>query len=188
MSPVAPSLVAYSPLVPALIAAGPKRRSPAERGAQWVGDDASTSAARERRLFVIEDNAGDVDLVREALDALPFNVDVSAAHDGEQAVTKLRELAQRGTVPHVIFLDLNLPRMSGQEVLAQLKMDPVLRGVPVVVLTSSSAEKDRDELYALHADEFVTKPSDVYAYFSTIQATVRRWLECPGRAKRRPLC
>jgi CheY-like chemotaxis protein len=168
-----------------LAAASPPRRGSKPRTRE-VGDHHRASAAAERRLFLIEDNPGDVDLVRQALSALPYPVRVVAAGDGNEAIAELRQAAQRGSVPDVIFLDLNLPGLSGHAVLAWLKSDPSLRDVPVVVLTSSSAKNDNDRSYELGANDFVTKPLDVYNYFSALQATARLWFESPGVAKRPP--
>jgi two-component system, chemotaxis family, response regulator Rcp1 len=164
--------------LPVLLASEPHGRPPVKersRGSDPVRDGGDA----DRQLFLIEDNAADVELVREALGGLPFAVGVSTAGDGEQALDILRDAANRGALPNVIFLDLNLPRMNGLEVLAQLKRHPVLRGVPVVVLTSSSAAKDTDPSHALRADEFVTKPIDVDEYFATVRATALHWF---GRA------
>ncbi len=174
------------PPIPALIAAGSLRRRASNPGTREVGVHDRASAAAERRLFLIEDNPGDVDLVRQALGALPYPVRIDAAGDGIEAVAKLRQAAQRGTVPDAIFLDLNLPGMSGHAVLAWLKSVPSLRGVPVVVLTSSSAKTDNDRSHEFGANDFVTKLLDVYEYFSALQATARVWLESPGLAKRPP--
>lgn len=177
MPSVALPLGCRLPPLPALIAAGPPGPRSSKPSARGGGECASTRAGAERRVFLVEDNAADVDLVRDALAALPFKVDVSAAYDGEQALVALREAAQRGILPDVIFLDLNLPRMSGHEVLAQLNTVSALRDVPVVVLTSSSADDESGRTSAVHADEFVTKPMDVNEHFRVIQATARRWLQ-----------
>jgi two-component system, chemotaxis family, response regulator Rcp1 len=158
----------------ALLAAAALGRGSSKRGAREAS--ACDTGCGTPRLFLVEDNAADVDLVRDALSALPFKVDVSSAIDGEEALVVLREAAQRGVLPDVIFLDLNLPRMSGHAVLAQLRTIPALRDVPVVVLTSSSASAESDGSSALHADDFVTKPMDVYEYFRVVQAAARRWL------------
>jgi two-component system, chemotaxis family, response regulator Rcp1 len=171
------SLPLHSDLVPwpALLAPEPPGCRSATRGS---GDSRSDRDTRDtgRQLFLVEDNPADVDLVREALGALPFAVGVSTATDGEQALELLRESADRGVLPNLIFLDLNLPRMDGLDVLAQLKMHPALRDVPVVVLTSSSAARDCDRSRALHADDFVKKPLDVDDYFATVRSAARRWL------------
>jgi CheY-like chemotaxis protein len=164
-----------------MVLANHTRRPSEAPGERDGSEEAAAEKPTARRLFLVEDNAADVDLVREALGALPFQVDVSTAEDGEKALAALHAAARRGAVPDVILLDLNLPRMSGHDVLARLKTDPALCGVPVVVLTSSSAVRDSDGARALRADGFVTKPIDVNEYFRTIQATARRWLR-PGRA------
>jgi CheY-like chemotaxis protein len=160
--------------LPVLFASEPPRRRPAKSSGGAGGPDHDCSDT-DRQLFLVEDNAGDVDLVREALSGLPFAVGVSTASDGEEALKLLRDAADCGALPNVIFLDLNLPRMNGLEVLAQLKTHPALRDVPVVVLTSSSAAKDANRSHALRADEFVTKPTDVHEFFAAVRTTARRW-------------
>jgi two-component system, chemotaxis family, response regulator Rcp1 len=128
--------------------------------------------------MLIEDNAGDVDLTREAIADLPFDVDLLATHDGEQALADLRQAARRGGLPHAIFLDLNLPGMTGHQVLEQLRADPALRDIPVVVITSSAAEKEVWHQNRLRCDDFFTKPLDLDEYLRLITTAARRWL--PG--------
>ena len=95
-------------------------------------------------ILIVEDNPGDVRLVREALKACASSHRLQVARDGEEALAMLRRQPphQGSSRPNLVLLDLNLPRMDGRELLAQLKHDPELRRIPVVVLTTSGAERD----------------------------------------------
>jgi chemotaxis family two-component system response regulator Rcp1 len=161
--------------LPAFLASPPGRSFTPD--AHRVGEGERADAGAERRLLLVEDNPADADLVVEALGGLPYPVHVSTALDGEHALAALQEAARSGALPDLVLLDLNLPRMSGHEVLAQVKTDPALCDVPVVVLTSSSAVQDSDAARALRAEGFVTKPLELEEYLRTIQATARRWLQ-----------
>jgi CheY-like chemotaxis protein len=107
------------------------------------------------RLLVVEDNPTDVMLLQEALRAAGHRHEPHIARDGEEAMTHLRGPTKR---PDLVLLDLNLPRKNGREVLAEVKADPALRSIPVIVLTSSGARPDIDFAYAHHANAYVRKP------------------------------
>jgi two-component system, chemotaxis family, response regulator Rcp1 len=113
-------------------------------------------------VLLVEDDPGDVVIAEEALRASSLNSRLSVVHDGVEALAYLRREngysdAER---PDLILLDLNLPRKTGHEVLAEVKADPELRRIPVVVLTTSGAEEDVARAYDSHANVFVTKPVD----------------------------
>ena len=128
------------------------------------------------RVLLVEDNPGDVDLVEEALRGLPC--ELSVARDGVVALEVLRGVQASGArTPELILLDLNLPRVDGREVLAAVKGDPALQHIPVVVLSSSRAERDLLDTYRMHANCFVTKPVDLERFLSSVAAVVRFWLE-----------
>jgi len=119
---------------------------------------------QDRRLNVllVEDDPGDVLIAREAMAAGHLSTELEVVTDGVEAIAYLRREngfkdARR---PDLILLDLNLPRMSGHEVLAEVKKDPVLRRIPVVVLTTSQAHEDIAKSYDLHASVHVSKPVD----------------------------
>ncbi len=113
-------------------------------------------------ILVIEDNPGDVDLIREALKDHGVEAPVLALHDGAQACDLFDEMdAFRGGCPSLVILDLNLPKMTGLEVLERIRRSPRCGSLPVVVLTSSSAERDRAESIRLGADRFLSKPSSL---------------------------
>jgi chemotaxis family two-component system response regulator Rcp1 len=130
------------------------------------------------RMLHIEDNAGDVRLVAEALHEANIEVQVDVVPDGSQAMAFLRREGQFAAAPrpNLILLDLNLPRKGGREVLSELKSDPALRAIPVVVLTTSTAPLDIAEAYDLHANCYVTKPVDLEALFEAISAIGKFWL------------
>lgn len=120
-------------------------------------------------ILLVEDNPGDVRLTREALRGGKVVINLRIATDGFEALAYLRRQGDYSEAlqPDLILLDLNLPRKDGREVLAEIKEDPELRQIPVVVMTSSSAEQDVRRSYELHANSYVTKPAD-FARFVTI--------------------
>lgn len=124
-------------------------------------------------VLLVEDNAGDIRLIKEALNDAKIHVHITVAHDGVEALALLRR--EENPVPDLILLDLNLPRMSGHDVLAAIKQDERLRRVPVVIVTSSKADKDIAASYDLHANCFVTKPVDLDQFFNVVQAIREFW-------------
>src|SRR5262245_7160074 len=132
---------------------------------------------RPIEILLIEDNSGDVVLIREALGA-GARTNLSVARDGESALRRLRQLGDvtNAVRPDLILLDLNLPRLSGREVLAAIKSDARLRRIPVVVLTSSQAEQDVADSYELHANCYVCKPLDLNEFVKAIRAVEEFWL------------
>jgi CheY-like chemotaxis protein len=136
------------------------------------------SEAKPFQIFLVEDNPGDVDLIAEALAGLDLATRLSVASNGVEALARLRCTGGRGEDPRpdLMFLDLNVPRKDGREVLAELKADLELRLIPVVVLTSSEAERDLRNAYGLHANCLVTKPVDLEEFLSCVQTTARFWL------------
>jgi two-component system response regulator len=120
-------------------------------------------------VLLVEDDPGDVVIAREALRAGRLESRLSVVSDGVEAMSYLRREAGYADVerPDLILLDLNLPRKSGHEVLAEVKADPGLRRIPVVVLSTSSAIEDVDLSYELYANVFVTKPVD-FDHFTAV--------------------
>ena len=138
----------------------------------------STEILSPIEILMFEDNPGDVELAREALTEASARKNLTVAEDGEQGLSLLRregryENAQR---PDLILLDLNLPTINGREVLAEIKSDPELRRIPVVILTSSEDENDVQETYNLHANAYVVKPVDLDKYMQVIKAVEGFWL------------
>jgi chemotaxis family two-component system response regulator Rcp1 len=114
-------------------------------------------------ILLVEDNPGDARLTREAMAHSSMPSTIYDVRDGEQALAFLRRQAPFASAPtpQLVLLDLNLPRRDGREVLEDMKRDPALQHIPVVVLTSSEAEEDILRSYRLHANCFVTKPVDL---------------------------
>ncbi len=113
-------------------------------------------------VLLVEDDPGDVMIAQEALAAGRLNTDLHVVTDGVEAMSYLKkeEGYADAARPDLILLDLNLPRKSGHEVLAEVKQDPALRRIPVVVLTTSQAQEDIAKSYDLHASVHVSKPVD----------------------------
>src|SRR6266536_2250958 len=134
---------------------------------------------RPAEVLLVEDNPSDVALTRHLFGAVALPVNLSVAYDGEEAVALLRRRADGGDgdCPDLVLLDLNLPRMSGLEVLGELKADERLQRIPVIVLTTSSAEQDVRSAYSRHANAYVTKPVDLDQFIHVIGAIEQCWLD-----------
>lgn len=126
-------------------------------------------------ILLVEDSPGDVRLTREALDDSQHPYRLSVATDGLKALEFLRGKGSRDRRPDIILLDWNLPRMDGKEVLAEIKCDPELRSIPVVVLTTSQAQADIARAYELQANCFISKPVDVLQFFRIINDVENFW-------------
>jgi len=129
------------------------------------------SEARPVEILLVEDDEGDVLLTTEALEATEFTNNMHVARNGEEALRFLRREGGHADAPRpdIVLLDLNLPRVDGREVLAQVKADDDLRRIPIVVLTTSEAEEDILRSYDLHANAYVTKPVDFDRFLQVIQ-------------------
>jgi CheY-like chemotaxis protein len=134
-------------------------------------------SSRPFAILLVEDNPGDVRLAMEALRDGKVPKRIHVAEDGVAALDYLWSEAGRAEPPDLILLDLNLPKRSGHEVLAEVRADDRLRATPVIVFTSSAAEPDVRQSYALQANCYITKPSG----FSELSAAIRRiesfWLQ-----------
>jgi CheY-like chemotaxis protein len=138
-------------------------------------------------ILLVEDNPGDVRLTREVLKEGRIHNTLNVASDGVEALDFLH---RRGVYADrkpqdLILLDLNLPKMNGREVLAAIKKDPGLKHIPVVVLTTSSAEEDVLSAYDLHANCYITKPVDLDQFVKVVQSIEDFWLSIvrlPGDA------
>ena len=129
-------------------------------------------------ILLVEDNPGDVDLTREALEIGKLNNILHVVDDGEEAMAFLRREGQyaKTSRPDLVLLDLNLPRKNGREVLAEIKSDENLKRIPVVILTTSKAEEDILKTYNLHANCYVTKPIDLDQFSKVVHAIEEFWL------------
>jgi two-component system, chemotaxis family, response regulator Rcp1 len=129
-------------------------------------------------ILLVEDSPGDVRLMQEALrDAKVIN-NLAVVKDGVEALDFLRQKGQFSSAarPDVILLDLNLPRKDGREVLAEIKQDPDLKRIPVVVVTTSREEQDVLKSYNLHANCYVTKPVDLEQFVAVVKSIENFWL------------
>jgi len=133
----------------------------------------------EVEILLIEDNPGDTDLVLEALSNNKVKNKVHTVDDGEKA---LDFLYKRGAyidapTPDLVFLDLNLPKVSGKEILQDIKANENLRDIPVVVLSSSQADKDVAQSYNLRANAYVVKPVDLNQFLTVVQEIEHFWID-----------
>jgi two-component system, chemotaxis family, response regulator Rcp1 len=138
----------------------------------------SSSLARPIQILLVEDSPSDVAMTAAALgDGRIANV-IHVVDDGEKAMAFLRQEGEYAGVPRpdLVLLDLNLPRKDGREVLAEVKSDPVLRRIPIVVLTTSAAEADILRAYDLHANSYVTKPVGFDNFFDAIRGIENFWM------------
>lgn len=133
-------------------------------------------------IMVVDDAAGDVQLVKLAVAEAPYSCAVTAAGNGREALDLLRD---EGTParPDLILLDLNMPQMNGKETLKELKADPQLATIPVVVLSTSAVERDVTASYALGASGYITKPMDMDEFFQAVRRVEEYWFD----TVRRPL-
>jgi two-component system, chemotaxis family, response regulator Rcp1 len=138
------------------------------------------NAARSGRpveILLVEDNPGDVDLTRETLQDCKLLNHMNVVGNGVEAMAYLRRQGKytEATRPDLILLDLNLPKKDGREVLAEVKADDQLRRIPVVVLTTSSAEQDILQTYDLHANCYITKPVNLDQFSAVVRAIEEFW-------------
>jgi two-component system, chemotaxis family, response regulator Rcp1 len=129
-------------------------------------------------ILLVEDNPGDVRLTREALAASAIIGRLQVVADGEEAMRYLHRVGQYASarLPDVVLLDLNLPKKDGLEVLAEMRADPTLKLVPVVVLTTSAAAADVQRSYELHANSYVRKPLEYADFVEAVRRIEHYWL------------
>jgi CheY-like chemotaxis protein len=139
-------------------------------------------------VLLVEDSPGDVRLTREALREANTSVRLHVAMDGVDAMAFLRREGAYAGVPRpdLILLDLNLPRMDGREVLAQIKRDDGLKLIPTIVLTTSEAEADIVKSYSLHANCYLTKPVQLDAFEALVKSINDFWLTRTKLPRRGP--
>jgi CheY-like chemotaxis protein len=129
-------------------------------------------------ILLVEDNEGDIILTMEALNEGKAGNKVSIARDGEQAIQFLNKEGAYAdaTRPDLILLDINLPRIDGNEVLVYIKTNPVLKSIPVIMLSTSTSEKDIAESYKNFANSYISKPADLDKFFEVIQKIQNYWI------------
>ncbi|HET9885859.1 MAG TPA: response regulator [Candidatus Binatia bacterium] len=130
------------------------------------------------QVLLVEDNPGDVRLTKEALKEGKLLNQLTVVGDGVEALSFLRKqgIYADAPQPELILLDLNLPKKDGREVLAEIKADPNLRRIPVVVLTTSSSEEDILKIYDLHANCYITKPVDLEQFMGVVKSIEDFWV------------
>ena len=128
-------------------------------------------------ILLVEDNEGDVELTHAAFEEANIPNQLNVVSDGEEALDYLYQKGIHGDKnrPHVVLLDLNLPKINGRELLQIIKKDEKLRSIPVIVLTSSEAEKDILESYNLHANCYIVKPVEWQKFVETIKSLNCFW-------------
>ncbi|MCC5898946.1 MAG: response regulator [Phormidium sp. BM_Day4_Bin.17] len=134
---------------------------------------------KRRKILLVEDNLAHVRLIQEAFKESRLSHDMVAVRDGVEAMDYLHQHPpyEDANLPDVILLDLNLPRKDGREVLAELKSDPHLSRIPVLVLTTSNNEKDIQESYRLHANCYIQKSQNLQQLLAIVQTIQQFWLE-----------
>jgi CheY-like chemotaxis protein len=131
-----------------------------------------------RKILLVEDNEGDILLTREALEHSEKLRQIDVVKNGSEALKYLEmNSGKDAAIPDLIFLDINLPKMNGQEVLQFIKKNEQLKYIPVIMLTTSSSHKDILSSYMNGANSYITKPVDVNAYMDTISKVVDYWYE-----------
>jgi two-component system, chemotaxis family, response regulator Rcp1 len=132
---------------------------------------------RPIEILLVEDNPGDVRLTLELFKDCKLQNKIHVTKDGVEAIAFLRRTGAytQAVRPDVIFLDLNLPKKNGREVLAEIKEDPELKRIPVVVLTGSQAEEDIVKSYNLHANCYISKPVDLDQFVNVIKTIQEFW-------------
>ena len=137
----------------------------------------NSGPVRPVEILLVEDNPGDVRLTRETLKDSKLLNRMSVVDNGVEALAFLRREGKYVDAPRpdLILLDLNLPKKDGREVLAEIKTDEQLRRIPVVVLTTSSAEVDIANTYDLHANCYITKPVNLYQFCGVVKAIEEFW-------------
>ena len=130
-------------------------------------------------VLLVEDSAAEARLAREALRETRFPVELHVASDGVQAMEFLRRQGayREAPRPHLVLLDLNLPRKDGREVLRDIKGDDDLRSIPVVILTTSQAQTDIHRAYELHANCYIQKPLELDGFIEIVKSIHRYWLQ-----------
>lgn len=133
---------------------------------------------RAIEILLVEDNPGDVRLTIEAFKEGKLTNNMNVVGDGEEAMAFLRKEGEYENAPRpdIILLDLNMPKKDGREVLAEIKQDPNLKRIPVVILTTSNAEKDILKSYDLHANCYINKPVDLNQFIEVVKYIKDFWL------------
>ncbi len=143
-----------------------------------AGNETAPESSAVIDILLVEDNEADIQLMVEILKEGKIPNDFHVVTDGEAALHYVRKQPpyEYASEPGIIFLDLNLPKKSGHEVLAEIKSDPLLRSIPVVVMSSSEDREDIAAAYGQHANCFITKPADLDEYMKVVNTVRNFWL------------
>ena len=138
----------------------------------------SASAGRPIQILLAEDNPDDIELTVQALNDSRVRNRLIVVKDGEEAISYLQGKGkyQHAVRPDLILLDLNMPKKNGRDVLREIKNDPKLKRIPVVILTTSQAEDDIAHTYDLHANCYITKPVDFNQFLKVVKSIEDFWL------------
>lgn len=138
----------------------------------------NSSDTRPINIMLVEDSPSDAELLAEAMETIKASYSLSILEDGVKAMAFLRREGINACAPRpdLILLDLNMPRKDGREVLAEIKGDLAFRHIPVIVLTTSEAEKDIHDAYALHANCYIVKPIYFYEFLKVVESINTFWL------------
>lgn len=130
-------------------------------------------------ILLVEDNEGDILLTQEAFEESKVKTELNVARNGQEALDYLykRDEFTHAKKPDLILLDINIPVFNGHEVLEQIKKDPILKKIPVIVLTTSSNEKDIEKAYDNHTNSYVRKPLDMEDFLTAILKIEEFWLQ-----------
>lgn len=134
---------------------------------------------KPKRIFLIEDNRGDIRLIQEALKSSNVPCEVEIARDGMEAMAYLQQDGEDAIAhrPDLILLDLNLPKKDGREVLAEIKADEALKHIPIIVLTTSRNEEDISKSYDLYVNCYISKSRNLAQLFKIVRGIEAFWLE-----------
>jgi two-component system, chemotaxis family, response regulator Rcp1 len=143
---------------------------------------------KELRILLVEDNEGDIVLTLEAFQHTIIRNTISVVRDGEEALEYLTRQGKHtgAELPDIILLDINLPKMDGKEVLNYIKNDEELKRIPVVMLTTSSSERDILDAYTGHANCYITKPVDFSKFIEVVRSIENFWLSIVQLPKTKP--
>jgi two-component system, chemotaxis family, response regulator Rcp1 len=141
--------------------------------------DITNPVIKPKLILLVEDNRGDIRLIQEALKNSANTCDIVIARDGLEAMNYLQERREvdRVNLPDLILLDLNLPKKDGREVLAEIKSDPLLRHIPVIVLSTSRNEEDIVKSYDLNVNCYISKSRNLSELFKIVRGIEEFWLE-----------
>jgi CheY-like chemotaxis protein len=127
-------------------------------------------------ILLVEDNEGDILLTTEAFEESKIVNKINAIRDGKSAINFFEGITDKDEIPHMVLLDINLPRVSGHEVLTYIKNNEKYKAIPVIMLTTSSADKDILQCYKNHVNCYITKPIDVSDFMKAITKIEDFWI------------